>query len=45
MAEGMTPTTNQTYGLVKYYGPTMGKTTAAKISEAERLGIPKGERN
>lgn len=32
MAEGMTPTTNQTYGLVKYYGPTMGKTTAARTN-------------
>jgi hypothetical protein len=32
MAEGMAPTTNQTYGLVKYYGPTMGKTTAAKTN-------------
>lgn len=32
MAEGMTPTPNQTYGLVKYYGPTMGKTTAAKTN-------------
>ena len=32
MAEGMTPTPNQTYGLVKYYGPTMGKTTVAKTN-------------
>lgn len=32
MAEGMAPITNQNYGLVKYYGPTMGKTTAAKTN-------------
>jgi hypothetical protein len=32
MAEGMAPTTNQNYGLVKYYGPTMGKTTAARTN-------------
>ena len=32
MAEGMTPISNQNYGLVKYYGPTMGKTTAAKTN-------------
>lgn len=32
MAEGLAPTTTQNYGLVKYYGPTMGKTTAARTN-------------
>ena len=32
IAEGLTPTTTKNYGLVKYYGPTMGKTTAAKTN-------------
>lgn len=32
MVEGMTPPAKQNYGLVKYYGPTMGKTTAAKTN-------------